>query len=168
MKSCKNLEKIQPLDALKEIACRAREKGKKIALANGIFDILHVGHVRYLQEARQTGDILIVGINSDTSAFRIKGEGRPIMNEVERAEILASLSCVDYVTVFGEDDAVDLILALKPDFHCKGTDYTEETVPERDAVKSYGGKVCITGDSKAHSTRDLISKILKRDITSIH
>lgn len=161
-------KKILSIADIKKIVLQEKKKGKKISLANGLFDILHVGHVRYLQAAKKLADILIVGINSDASAWRIKGEGRPIMNEAERAEIIAALSCVDFVTIFQEDDAVALITALKPHYHCKGTDYTEETVPEREAVKSYGGKVQITGDPKSHSTSDLIARILKRNIMSIH
>ncbi len=160
--------KIRSLASLQKIILQEKKKGRKIALANGLFDILHVGHIRYLQAAKKLADILIVGINSDASSLRIKGEGRPIMNEAERAEIIAALSCVDFVTLFQEDDATAIITALKPHYHCKGTDYTEETVPEREAVKSYGGQVRITGDPKSHSTSDLISRILKRNIMSIH
>lgn len=153
--------KILPLKKLLAVLASERKRGKKIALANGIFDILHVGHVRYLQGARKKGDILVVGLNSDRSARRNKSRGRPLMNEKERAQIISSLSCVDYVTIFNEDKATHLILAIKPHFHCKGTDYTERNVPEREAVVSYGGQVCITGDPKGHSTSEIISKILK-------
>ncbi len=152
-------QKILPLKKLQEVITSEKEKGKRVVLANGIFDILHVGHVRYLQGARKKGDILVVGINSDRSARRNKGSGRPLMNEKERAQIISSLSCVSYVTIFNEDKATHLILTLKPYFHCKGTDYTERNVPEREAVLSYGGQICITGDPKAHSTTEIISRI---------
>jgi len=136
-----------------------KAEGAKIALANGIFDILHVGHLRYLEAAKVEADVLVVGINGDGSAARLKGPGRPIVPAAERAEIVAGFSCVDYVTVFEEDTADRLILALKPDVHCKGTDYTPATVPERAAVASYGGRVAIVGDAKAHATRDIIETI---------
>ncbi|MEW5807231.1 MAG: adenylyltransferase/cytidyltransferase family protein [Acidobacteriota bacterium] len=153
-------KKILPISRLRRVINQEKRRGKKIVLANGIFDILHVGHVRYLEDAKKLGDILVVGINSDASARELKGRGRPIMNEEERAEIVAALSSVDYVTIFGEENAVPLIQTIKPHFHCKGTDYTEETVPEREAVLHHGGRVRITGDPKDHSTTYLLSRIL--------
>jgi len=135
-----------------------KKKGKSIVLANGCFDILHVGHVRYLEGARDLGDVLVVGINSDNQVTRLKGQGRPILSELERAEIVASLNAVDLVTVFDEPTVTELLLAIRPDIHAKGTDYTEETVPERDIVRSFGGQVRIVGDPKNHSTSDLIRR----------
>jgi len=136
----------------------ARERGLKVVFANGCFDVLHVGHVRYLQGARQLGDMLVVGINSDDQVAIQKGDGRPIVRATERAEIVASLEAVDYVTVFDEPTVESLLLMLKPDFHAKGRDYTEETVPERNVVRSYGGRVAIVGDSKDHSTSELVRR----------
>ena len=121
-------------------------------LANGCFDILHAGHVRYLEGARALGDLLVVGINSDEQVARLKGAGRPVLPERERAELVASLQAVDLVTIFPEPTVTELLLALKPDVHAKGTDYTEETVPERDVVRSTVGRVAIVGDPKDHST----------------
>lgn len=135
-----------------------KEKGKSIVLANGCFDVLHVGHVRYLEGARALGDILVVGINSDNQVTRLKGQGRPILPERDRAEIVASLKAVDLVTIFGEPTVAELLLAIRPDVQAKGTDYTEETVPERDIVRSLGGVVRIVGDPKNHSTSDLIRR----------
>ena len=137
----------------------ARAKGARIVFANGCFDVLHVGHVRYLASARALGDLLIVGVNSDDQVALQKGAGRPILPSTERAEIVASLDSVDYVTVFAEPTVEQLLLALKPDIHAKGTDYTEETVPERDVVRSYGGRVAIVGDPKDHSTSSLLSRL---------
>jgi rfaE bifunctional protein nucleotidyltransferase chain/domain len=130
--------------------------------ANGCFDLLHVGHIRYLQNARALGDLLILGINGDAGVAALKGNGRPLQCAEDRAEMLASLACVDYVLLF-DDPTVDGILkALQPDIHAKGTDYSAESVPERDTVRSYGGEVVIAGDPKDHSTRDLIKTILTR------
>lgn len=136
----------------------AKAKGARIVLANGCFDVLHAGHVRYLQGARALGDLLVVGINSDAEVARLKGEGRPILAERDRAELVASLEVVDLVTIFDESTVTELLLATKPDVHAKGTDYTEETVPERDVVRSYGGSVRIVGDPKDHSTSELIRR----------
>ena len=135
-----------------------KEKGRSIVLANGCFDILHAGHVRYLEGARALGDILVVGINSDNQVTRLKGQGRPILPELDRAEIVASLKAVDLVTIFDEPEVTELLLAIRPDIHAKGTDYTEETVPERDVVRSFGGRVKIVGDPKDHSTSELIRR----------
>ena len=131
-----------------------------MVLANGCFDLVHVGHIRYLEEAKRLGDILIVAINSDESVRRLKGAGRPLQSEIERAEMLASFQCVDYVVIFGDPTVDNLLDVLRPDVHAKGTDYSEDTVPERETVLSYGGRTAIVGDPKAHSSRDLILQIL--------
>ena len=138
-----------------------REQGARIVFANGCFDVLHAGHVRYLQGASELGDLLIVGINSDEQVAQQKGHGRPILPQIERAELIASLAVVDLVTIFDEPTVEELLLALKPDVHAKGTDYTEETVPEREVVKSFGGRVAIVGDPKDHSTSGMIAGISK-------
>lgn len=137
----------------------ARSSGARIVLANGCFDVVHVGHVRYLAGARELGDVLVVGINSDAQVAQLKGAGRPIMPATERAEIVASLESVTYVTIFDEPTVEQLLLTLKPDIHAKGTDYTEETVPERAVVRSYGGQVAIVGDPKDHSTATILNRI---------
>lgn len=136
----------------------AKANGSTIVLANGCFDVLHAGHVRYLQGARALGDVLVVGINSDAQVTSLKGDGRPILPERDRAELVASLEAVNLVTIFDEPTVRELLLALRPDIHAKGTDYTEETVPERDVVRSYGGQVRIVGDPKNHSTSELIDR----------
>ncbi len=136
-----------------------RESGAVIVMANGCFDLLHVGHVRYLQEARTLGDVLVVGINSDRQARSLKGENRPIVSENERAELVAAVKGVDLVTIFDEPTVTELLLAVRPDVHAKGTDYTVETVPERETVLSYGGRVAITGDPKDHSSTELIARL---------
>ena len=138
---------------------REKAKGFRVVLANGCFDILHAGHVRYLEGARALGDVLVVGINSDAQVARLKGSGRPILPERERAELVASLQAVDLVTIFTEPTVTELLLSIKPDVHAKGTDYTEETVPERDVVRSYGGRVAIVGDPKDHSTSELLNRV---------
>jgi D-glycero-beta-D-manno-heptose 1-phosphate adenylyltransferase len=138
----------------------ARKGGARVVFANGCFDLLHVGHVRYLEAARSLGDLLVVGINSDEQVRRLKGEGRPYVPERERAETVASLRAVDYVTVFHEPTVTELLLALRPDIHAKGTDYTEESVPERDVVRSYGGRVQIVGDPKEHSSTEMFGKVM--------
>jgi rfaE bifunctional protein nucleotidyltransferase chain/domain len=136
-----------------------RAAGRSVAFANGCFDLLHVGHVRYLQSAAAEADRLVVAINDDESVRRLKGEGRPVLAAADRAELVAALRGVDYVVVFPEPTVGPLLEALKPDVHCKGTDYTLDTVPERDVVKGYGGRVAIVGDPKDHSTRDLLARI---------
>jgi rfaE bifunctional protein nucleotidyltransferase chain/domain len=146
-------------DELVAAVAADRRAGRRIAFANGCFDILHVGHVRYLQGARAEGDRLIVAINNDQSERALKGRGRPIMPEGARAEIVDSLNGVDYVVLFPDATVERLLRLLKPDVHCKGTDYAEDTVPERDIVKSYGGRIAIVGDPKGHSTRDLLRKL---------
>ena len=136
-----------------------RGAGRTIAFANGCFDLLHVGHVRYLQGARAEADRLVVAINSDSSTRGLKGEGRPILDEDARAELVGALACVDYVVIFDDPTVDRLLRMLKPDVHCKGTDYTVETVPERETVRAYGGRVAIVGDPKDHSTRTLLAKL---------
>lgn len=138
---------------------RERAAGKTIAFANGCFDLVHVGHVRFLQGAAATADVLVLGLNSDTSVFALKGAGRPYMPEGERAEILAALRCIDYVVIFDERSPAALIEEIRPDIHCKGTDYTAESVPEAAIVAKVGGRVVIVGDPKDHSTTDLISRV---------
>lgn len=147
---------------LVDLVTADRRAGRTIALANGCFDLLHVGHVRYLQAARALGDALVVGLNSDASVRRLKGPGRPVMPAGERAELVAALHGVDAVVVFEEDSADALIERLRPDVHAKGTDYTEQSVPERATVASVGARVAIAGDPKSHSTKDLITTILTR------
>ena len=144
---------------LAERVRRNREQGLTHALANGCFDLLHVGHVRYLDAASREADRLIVGINDDRSVSALKGEHRPVMPEADRAELIAALAAVDYVVIFPEPTVTPLLELLKPDVHCKGTDYTVDTVPERDIVRGYGGRVAIVGDPKDHSTRDLVGRI---------
>ena len=140
-----------------------RKNGSRVVLANGCFDVLHVGHVRYLAGARELGDILVVGVNSDAQVERLKGAGRPILSAMERAELVDALEPVTYVTVFDEPTVEELLLVLKPDVHAKGTDYTEDTVPERDVVRSYGGRVAIVGDPKDHSTSAILARLAKGD-----
>jgi rfaE bifunctional protein nucleotidyltransferase chain/domain len=136
-----------------------RAAGRTIAFANGCFDILHVGHVRYLDAAAQEADVLVVAINDDASLKVLKGENRPIMAAEHRAELVAALRSVDFVVIFPEPTVTPLLETLRPDVHCKGTDYTADTVPERDTVHAYGGRIAIVGDPKNHSTRDLLERI---------
>ncbi len=133
-------------------------------MANGCFDVLHVGHVRYLAGARALGDVLVVGVNSDAQVERLKGHGRPILSAMERAELVDALDSVTYVTVFDEPTVAEILLAVRPDIHAKGTDYTEDTVPERDVVRSYGGRVAIVGDPKDHSTSAILARLGKGDL----
>ena len=137
---------------------RERREGRTMAFANGCFDLLHVGHVRYLQGAAQEADRLIVAVNDDEVAGG-KGPGRPILPAADRAELVAALRGVDYVVIFPEPTVTPLLQLLRPDVHCKGTDYTADTVPERDTVRAYGGRVAIVGDPKDHSTRDLLARL---------
>ena len=136
-----------------------RRQGRTIAFANGCFDVLHVGHVRYLAAAAAQADTLVVAINDDESERALKGPGRPILSGGDRAEVVAALDGVDYVVLFSDRDVHRLLRLLKPDVHCKGTDYTAETVPERDTVLAYGGRIAIVGDPKDHSTRDLLARV---------
>ena len=146
-------------DALAAAVAAERNAGRTIVLANGCFDLLHVGHVRYLEGAKELGDVLVVGINSDQQSSRLKGEGRPFMPENERAEMIAALGSVDLVTIFDEPTVEELIRAIRPDVHAKGTDYTPETVPERDIVREVGGRVAVVGDPKDHSSTELIEAV---------
>lgn len=145
-------------DLVKKVA-ELRRSGAKIALANGCFDLFHVGHIRYLAGAKELADVLIVGINSDEQVRKLKGENRPFMPENERAEIVSSLRFVDFVTIFDEPTVTELLRAVKPDFHAKGTDYTVDSVPEREIVREYGGQTAIVGDPKDHSSTDLIQLV---------
>ena len=154
--------RVLDLEGARIAAEAARASGHRVVLANGCFDLLHVGHIRYLQDARALGDLLIVGVNGDAAVRRLKGPGRPLMPAAERAEILAALRVVDHVVVFDDDTADGLVALLRPSVHAKGTDYTLESVPERAAVLAAGGCVAIAGDAKRHSTRDVIAEILAR------
>ena len=151
--------KIADLASLAGRVREARASGRTVALANGCFDVLHVGHVRYLHGARAEADVLVVAVNGDASVRRLKGEGRPAMPAADRALVVAALRDVDHVLVFEDDDVEAVIRALRPDVHCKGTDYTAETVPERDVVRACGGRVAIVGDPKDHDTRALLERV---------
>ncbi len=153
--------KILSLEALQPLVKEVKQQGRKVVLANGCFDWLHVGHVRYLREARQLGDCLVVAVNADASVRALKGPPRPLMPEQERAEILAALACVDFVLVFEELNVERVLRSLQPHVHCKGTDYSEQTVPEREVVLSYGGRIAIAGDPKDHSTRSLLQGLMQ-------
>jgi rfaE bifunctional protein nucleotidyltransferase chain/domain len=154
--------KIKREEDLSTLIEQARRGGRTVVFANGCFDLIHVGHVRYAEAAKALGDILVVGINSDESVAALKGPGRPLQNAAERAEILASFECVDYVIIFPDARVDRLLMHLKPDVHAKGTDYTCESVPERETVRAYGGRVAIVGDAKSHSSRDMIRSILAK------
>ena len=153
---------------LVEAVARDRAAGRTVAFANGCFDLLHVGHVRYLQAAAAEADRLIVAVNDDRSVAALKGEGRPILPAAERAELLAALRGVDYVVIFGDADVGRLLTLLKPDVHCKGTDYTADTVPERAVVAAYGGRTAIVGDPKRHATRELLGGCRSPDAREPH
>jgi len=155
------MARIVTREELKELVESDRAAGRTVALANGCFDLLHVGHVRYLEAAAAEADRLVVAINDDGSVTRLKGEGRPVMPEADRVELVGGLRAVDYVVLFSEPTVAGLLDQLRPDVHCKGTDYTADTVPEREVVRAYGGRVAIVGDPKDHSTRDLLSRIRK-------
>lgn len=152
-------EKILSRDGLHEVLEEHRRAGRKIVFANGVFDLLHAGHVRYLQAARAEGELLVVGVNSDASARELKGAGRPILTERARAALVAALATVDYVVIFDELDVRALLRELQPDVHAKGTDYRAETVPERDLAELLRIRVAIVGDPKRHSTRDLLARL---------
>ena len=139
-----------------------RARGRTIAFANGVFDVLHVGHIRYLQGAAEVADVLVVGVNGDESVRMLKGEGRPVMPEGERAELVAAIRGVDYVIVFREKSPARLLGVLRPDFQCKGTDYTVDSVPEAEVVRSHGGTIVIVGDPKEHSTSSIIEQMRRR------
>jgi len=144
------------------VRLRRSHPGARVVLANGLFDLLHVGHVRYLKAARRLGSVLVVAVNDDRSARRLRGRGRPIVGGADRARIVAALEGVGYVVLFGSPTVGPLLRRLRPDVQCKGTDYTEDSVPERDIVRSYGGRVAIAGDAKRHATSDLIGRIRRR------
>jgi rfaE bifunctional protein nucleotidyltransferase chain/domain len=153
--------KIVTLESLHGKLAEHRNRGQRVVFANGCFDMLHVGHVRYLEGARREGDILVVGVNSDASVSALKGPGRPILDENARALLVAALRDVDYVLLFREPSVESLLEDLRPDVHAKGTDYTTETVPERAAANRLGIRVAIVGDPKEHSTRDLLASVRK-------
>jgi rfaE bifunctional protein nucleotidyltransferase chain/domain len=153
--------KIVARDVLREKLAEHRRHGKRIVFANGCFDTLHVGHIRYLHGARGEGDVLVVGVNADSSVHHLKGPGRPILDENARAQLVAALRCVDYVVLFAEPNVEVLLEELRPDVHTKGTDYTAETVPERAVATRLGIRVAIVGDPKDHSTRGLLETIRK-------
>ncbi|MCD6516282.1 MAG: adenylyltransferase/cytidyltransferase family protein [Candidatus Aminicenantes bacterium] len=157
------MNKIIPLKKLKQIIIKQKKEGKTVVLANGCFDLIHVGHIRYLKGARMSGDILVIALNSDSSVNRLKGPGRPILNQNQRADILSGFEFVDHIIIFDESDVSRILLSLKPDIHAKGSDYTEETVPEKDVVCSYGGKVAIVGGPKIKSTSEIILEINKKN-----
>jgi rfaE bifunctional protein nucleotidyltransferase chain/domain len=146
-------------EELIEAVARDRTAGRTVSFANGCFDLLHVGHVRYLQGATAEADRLIVAVNDDRSVAGLKGPGRPILAAADRAELVAALRGVDYVVLFGDATVERLLVALRPDVHCKGTDYTVDSVPERAVVEAYGGRTAIVGDPKAHATRELIARV---------
>jgi D-glycero-beta-D-manno-heptose 1-phosphate adenylyltransferase len=152
-------EKILSREGLDGVLGEHRRVRRKIVFANGVFDLLHVGHVRYLQAARAEGDVLIVGVNSDASTRQLKGEGRPILTERARAALVAAIGAVDYVVIFDEPDVKLLLRELQPDVHAKGTDYTPDSVPERELAELLGIRLAIVGDSKRHSTRDLLARL---------
>lgn len=152
------MKRVSLEDASLHVA-QARAEGRTIALANGVFDLLHVGHVRYLEAARQLADVLVVAVNSDASTRRNKGPSRPVIPEAERAELVAALACTDWVLVFDAPDVREVIRTLRPDVHVKGTDYRAEDVPERAEVEAHGGRVAIAGDPKNHSTTELALKV---------
>jgi len=153
--------KILSRDALEQRLGEHRRRGEQIVLANGCFDLLHVGHIRYLEGARREGDVLVVGVNSDASERALKGDGRPILPAQARAELVAALEAVDYVVIFDEPDVEALLTALRPQVHAKGTDYTAESVPERGLAARLGARVAIVGDAKRHSTRELLTRLRK-------
>ena len=151
--------KVLAREVLAERIRAERAAGRTVALANGLFDLLHVGHLRYLEGAKAEADRLVVALNADASARALKGEGRPLVPEGERAELVAGFACVDWVTIFSERTVEPLLRALRPDVHCKGTDYTAETVPEREVARELGIRVAIVGDSKDHATTDLLARL---------
>jgi rfaE bifunctional protein nucleotidyltransferase chain/domain len=158
----KTLEKVQSLDAVGEEVEAARAQGRTVALANGAFDLLHAGHVRYLEGAKALADVLVVAVNTDRSVRLSKGEGRPVVPEAERAELVAALACTDFVVLFDEADVRAVLRRLRPTVHVKGMDYTPETVPERDEVAAWGGRVAIAGDPKDHSSTARAAAVLSQ------
>jgi len=156
-----NKKKYIGLGELEALGKECKKLKKTLVLSNGCFDLIHVGHTRYLSGAKDLGDVLVVALNSDSSVSKLKGKGRPFISEDDRAEILSTFSCVDYIIVFSDPNVERIIRLLKPDYHAKGTDYTVDSVPERDVVMSVGGKVAIVGDPKDHSTTELLENINK-------
>lgn len=156
------MKKLYTLSRLTRIIQEHKKRGQKVVLANGCFDLIHVGHIRYLKESKKKGDILVLALNSDSSIRKLKGEGRPILNQKERADITSSFYFIDYITFFDDPNVEKVLLALKPDIHAKGSDYTEETVPEKETVKGYGGTIAITGGPKIKSTSQLIKEIASK------
>jgi rfaE bifunctional protein nucleotidyltransferase chain/domain len=154
--------KLRTLVELGRIVAAEKGRGRRVVLANGCFDLIHVGHVRYLRGAAERGDVLVVALNGDRSVRAIKGPGRPLMPQAERAEILSALECVDYVTIFRELNVEKVLRVLRPDVHAKGSDYTVHTVPERETVKALGGEVFIAGGPKVRSTRDVVKLVAGR------
>ena len=155
-------KKLRSLAELRKVVESQKRRGRRVVLANGCFDLFHVGHVRYLRESAGQGDVLVVALNSDSSVRALKGAGRPLLPQRERAEVLAAFEFVDYVVIFREPNVEKVLLTLKPDVHSKGSDYTVETVPEREIVKSYGGTIFIAGGPKVRSTRDVVGFIAAR------
>jgi len=153
------LDKLQTLEQVAREREQWRAQGRTVALANGVFDLLHVGHVRYLQGARALADVLVVAVNSDASTRAYKGPGRPYIPETERAELVAALACTDRVLLFDEPNVRGIIRVLKPDVHVKGTDYTPDSIPEADEVRAYGGRTAVAGDPKDHSTTELARRM---------
>ena len=153
------VDKFQTLEQVAREREQWRAQGRTVALANGVFDLLHVGHVRYLQGARELADVLVVAVNSDASTRAYKGPGRPYIPEMERAELVAALACTDRVIIFDEPNVRGIIRALKPDLHVKGTDYTPDSIPEADEVRAYGGRTAVAGDPKDHSTTELARRM---------
>lgn len=156
------LVKIRPLEEIIALLSEPRRAGLTVALANGVFDLLHVGHVRYLQGAKALADVLVVAVNSDSSTRANKGPGRPLIPAAERAELVAALACTDHVLLFDAPDVRDLLAVLRPELHVKGTDYTADSIPERDVVEAYGGRVAISGDPKDHSSSALAQRLRAR------
>ena len=156
------MKKLQTLPRLRRIVSSERKKGRRIVLANGGFDLVHAGHVRYLEAAKSEGDVLVVALNSDRSIRKLKGRGRPVLPEGERAEIIAAFGCVDFVTVFDEPNVERILRTLKPDVHAKGSDYTKETVPERATVLAFGGRIAIAGGPKIRSASEVIPRVVSR------
>lgn len=156
------MKKLYTLSQLTKIIQEHKKRGQKVVLANGCFDLIHIGHIRYLKESKKKGDILVLALNSDSSIRNLKGEGRPILNQKERADIASAFYFIDYITFFDEPNVEKVLLALKPDIHAKGSDYTEETVPEKETVKGYGGTIAITGGPKIKSTSQLIKEIASK------
>ena len=156
------MDKLIDREQAGEFGSRLRRAGKRFVFANGCFDLLHAGHIRYLADAKGQGDILVVGVNGDKSVRKLKGKGRPILPQSERAELVGALGCVDHIIIFDELTAAGLLEALRPQVPCKGTDYNTETVPGRETVLDYGGEVRIVGDPKEHSTRSVIREIVNK------